>query len=175
MSSRNASPVTSQLRLLRLALVLGAVVSFIPDAPLRADESLDANVRACARLQNDRERLVCYDRRVAPLASADAPQDEAPAEEMFGVDASMSAPAASEPERPASREELSEITAKVKSVQKVGRSTQIVLDNGHVWQTDDDRELLLKPGDSITITRAALGTFRLATPSNRYARVRRVQ
>ena len=173
MNSRHAPRATSRHRVLRLALALGAMV--IWDAPLCADESLDANVRACARLRNDSERLVCYDRKVAPLASMEAPVNEPPAEEMFGADTSVAEPADAEPERVAPREELAEITAKVTSVQRVGRSTQIALDNGHVWQTDEDRELLLKAGDSVTISRAALGTFRMATPSNRVARVRRVR
>jgi hypothetical protein len=127
--------VTFRHRALRLALALGTVVPVIWSVPLCADEALDANVRACARLRNDSERLVCYDRKVAPLASEEAPVNEPPAEEMFGVDTSVSEPANAEPEQVAPREELAEITAKVTSVQRVGRSTQIALDNGHVWQT----------------------------------------
>jgi hypothetical protein len=131
-------------------------------------------VRACARLSNSSERLVCYDRKVAPLVGAGQGAADAapPSEEMFGISPAVTEP---EPEAPPRSEELSEITAKVKAVDTVGRSVEIELDNGHVWRTDEDRPLLLKPGDTVTIARAALGTFRLTTPTQRSARVRRVR
>jgi hypothetical protein len=151
-----------------------AAVPLLGGVRVRADESLDANVRACARLQQDRERLACYDRKVAPLASTEAPPAEPPAEEMFGIDSDTpDAPVDTAPTPPA-REELAEITAKVTEVKKVGRSTQVALDNGQVWQTQEERELLLRTGDVVRIARAALGTFRMVTSSNRTVRVQRI-
>jgi hypothetical protein len=50
----------------------------------------------------------------------------------------------------------------------------VVLDDGQTWTfTDSDQQL--RPGDSVTIKRAALGSFLMTTPSRRSYRVRRLQ
>jgi hypothetical protein len=162
------------LHLLRMALVMAVAVPLLWSMPGRADESLDANVRACARLQHDRERLACYDRKVAPLASSEAPTVEPPSEEMFGIDSDTPDEPAETTQSPPAREDLAEITAKVTEIKRVGRSTQVTLDNGQVWQTQEERELLLKSGDVVRIARAVLGTFRMVTPSSRTVRVQRI-
>ena len=50
----------------------------------------------------------------------------------------------------------------------------LVLDNGQTWAfvEPDPR---VRPGDSITIKRAALGSFLMMTPSRRSYRVQRVK
>jgi hypothetical protein len=87
-----------------------------------------------------------------------------------GATAETPPPSAQEPES------IDEITAQVASMQTLARGERVItLDNGQVWQTVDTNELLLKAGDSVTISRAALGTFRLATSSHRTARVKRLR
>ena len=157
-----------------VALAMSVAVPLYCGAPVLADESLDANVRACARLPHDRERLACYDRKVAPLASPDTAPAEPPAEEMFGIDIDTPQPPADTTQPSPAGEDLAEITAKVTEIKKVGRSTQVVLDNGQVWQTQEERELLLRTGDVVRIARAVLGTFRMVTSSNRTVRVQRI-
>lgn len=174
-STRVSIPPGRHPRPLRIALVTFAAVPFLWSAPGRADdESLDANVRACARLQHDRERLACYDRKVAPLASSEAPTIEPPSEEMFGIDSDTPEETTETTQSAPDREDLAEITAKVTEIKRVGRSTQVTLDNGQVWQTQEERELLLKSGDVVRIARAVLGTFRMVTPSSRTVRVQRI-
>ena len=148
------------------------------ELPAIADDTLAETVRACAALRTDAERLACFDRRVVPAASGVAATAASPSqEEMFGMSAEVAGtesgakpPTAPEPEA------IDEITGQVASLQTLARGERVIsLDNGQVWQTVDSSELLLKPGDSVTISRAALGTFRLATSSHRTARVKRVR
>jgi hypothetical protein len=140
------------------------------------DEALAAAVQACAAIARDAERLACYDRSVAPLASG-APAATVPApspEELFGIEAGTTP----EPEQPRvpEREELAEITARVTGLKRLARGeSEIELENGQVWRQLETRELLLKVGDSVTIARAALGAFRLTTPTGRVTRVTRVR
>jgi hypothetical protein len=50
------------------------------------------------------------------------------------------------------------------------------LDNGQVWrQQDSDVRLLVSQGETVTITRASLGTFRLIDKSGRFARFKRIK
>lgn len=69
------------------------------------------------------------------------------------------------------------ITARVKSVRQVGSDSLVIeLDNGQVWrQPRIDVVLGLEPGDEVTISPRALGSYRLKTSTNRYTRVTRVR
>ena len=51
----------------------------------------------------------------------------------------------------------------------------ISLDNSQGWRQLNERELLLKVGDTVKITRGALGSFQLVAPNGRSAKVRRVK
>jgi hypothetical protein len=50
----------------------------------------------------------------------------------------------------------------------------VQFEGGEVWELDDP-DPVLAPGDSVTITRAAFGSFLLTTPSRRTHRVHRVR
>jgi hypothetical protein len=53
---------------------------------------------------------------------------------------------------------------------------QIELDSGQVWrQQDADVRLMVSKGDTVTIVRAAMGTFRLTDKTGRFARFKRVR
>jgi hypothetical protein len=53
--------------------------------------------------------------------------------------------------------------------------TVVTLDNDQVWrQLSPDTDLFLKLGDSVTISRAFLGSYWLATPTKRGSKVTRV-
>jgi hypothetical protein len=50
------------------------------------------------------------------------------------------------------------------------------LDNGQTWrQQDSDVSLTIDTGDSVTVIRASLGTFRIADKRGRSARFKRVR
>ena len=108
---------------------------------------------------------------VASVAAAPAPT-AAPTEEDFGRSkvrkARMAASSGAPPE-------IKSITSKVAAF---GRSpnhrTQVTLDNGQVWEYQDDPDPLLSIGDSVTIKRARLGSFLLQTPAKLSHRVSRI-
>jgi hypothetical protein len=50
----------------------------------------------------------------------------------------------------------------------------VVLDNGQTWAFIEP-EPRLRPGDSVTIKRASLGSFLMLTPSRRSYRVERLK
>ena len=49
----------------------------------------------------------------------------------------------------------------------------LVLDNGQTWNFTDPNPRV-RPGDTVTIKRAALGSFLMTTPSRRSYRVQRL-
>jgi hypothetical protein len=58
---------------------------------------------------------------------------------------------------------------------RVGRA-YVVLDNGQTWIfVDADDNAGLKPGDSVMIKKASLGSFLMVTPSKHSYHVRRTQ
>jgi hypothetical protein len=124
----------------------------------------------CVGIDDDRARLACYDEafgRVAPAAATAA----APArtEKDFGLSV----------EQRTVDKEPSELVAKVASVQAhshVGRWI-VVLDNGQVWEqretTSEARRP--RPGDTVTISKASLGSYLLASPGRGSSRIRRIR
>jgi hypothetical protein len=141
-----------------------------------ANAALDPLLQACAGLGNDFERLACYDKAVAQLSGAalmDTAAKTATPESMFGMGAAVAGTPA--PQLPA-REELPSIKAAIAQLHAAADGTQLIeLDNGQVWRQESSKKLLLKTGDVVTISRAALGSFKLAAPDNRFARVKRVK
>ena len=83
-------------------------------------------------------------------------------------------PTAEKPARPAPP---STTTARVAALRETGAEGLVIeLDNGETWRTiPEDARLLLKVGDTVTISRGVFGSFRLATSGNRFARVNRVK
>jgi hypothetical protein len=157
----------------------------------------------CAAVAGDAARLACYDQafgrpdssatsavlaapaaQAAPVAaapSAAAPVAAVPsaaaaaqAREEFGL--SEAAKRARDPEK--ARETMPEsITAVVAKVARRPTGEAIVaLENEQVWeQAEPGTTVLLKAGDSVTIRKAALGSYVLVTPSRAAVRVRRVR
>jgi len=137
----------------------------------------------CVVIDDDDARLACYDEafgRVAPVgatthaaatasaAPTTAALPERPAKD-FGLSAEQRAPS----------KEPSELVATVASVQAhshVGRWI-ITLDNGQVWEqretTSEARRP--RPGDTVTISKASLGSYLLTAPGRGSSRVRRIR
>jgi hypothetical protein len=93
---------------------------------------------------------------------------------MFGMKAST--PAAVESEQKAERAQVEAISAKITKLSFGSDGAILALDNGQTWsQISGSGTLLLKTGDEVKITRGALNSFKLTTPSGRIAKVRRVQ
>ena len=126
-------------------------------------------------MKKNSERLACYDQTIERLSS-DATATDAPArsaEAMFGASAEPSRAAAPTTER----EELTSLSARVTALRHDPTGALVIeLDNGQQWrQTSGSSSPLLEVGHEVTISRAALNSFRMSTPSGRALKVKRVQ
>jgi hypothetical protein len=145
------------------AFARNAVADVVPPALL-----------SCASVKKSSERLACYDQTIERLSSdsASAVTPERSAEAMFGAHAAAgrsSAPAVE-------REELTSVSAHVTALRHDPSGALLIdLDNGQQWrQTSGSSSPLLEVGHEVTITRAALNSFRMSTPSGRTLKVKRV-
>ena len=169
------SLLRKSLRVLPLAGLGTAALAGVqgPAAPVSA-----STLAACAAIARPTERLACYDqlagRAPAPLtapasAAAGSPAAASPTEapkESFGLYAA---------EHPASPKPAAVLTAKVVGlgVSANGRPTAAI-EGGQLWELDG-ADPLLANGDSVTIKRAALGSFLMTTPSGRTHSVHRLR
>ena len=140
-----------------------------------AADAIPPALRDCANVKRNSERLACYDQTIERLSSDSAPAEGAPersAEASFG----SSGTRGKAPERTIEREELTSVSAHVTALSRdVAGALLINLDNGQQWlQTSGTSSPLLEVGHEVTITRAALNSFRLSTPSGRVLKVKRV-
>jgi len=160
-------------------------------------EAADAPAR-CAGIADDAARLACYDAifgRPASASSSVATSSAAAATASAPV-AAASAPAApaaattqpasgaaafgmSEKRLSQEREEVDAITAKVVSVGSLPQPGRwkVTLDNGQVWEQRETtpESYRPRPGDTVKIRKASLGSFLLWAPDRGLSRVRRVQ
>jgi hypothetical protein len=177
------------------ALGLPAAVSADADTPATVPQSA---LHACAIIAAASERLSCYDRlsgRAVQSAAAAAPPPAAPAAPPAAVQASPAAaapPPAAPPaaaaaaavppkesfglyaaEHPAPRV-ASSLQARVVAVgnSASGRMT-VSLEGGQLWELDD-ADPLLAVGETVSIHRAALGSFLMQTATKRTHRVHRL-
>ena len=126
-------------------------------------------------MKKNSERLACYDQTIERLSS-DATTANAPArsaEAMFGASAAPNPAAAPTTER----QELPSLSARVTALRHDPTGALVIeLDNGQQWrQTSGSSSPLLEVGHEVTITRAALNSFRMSTPSGRALKVKRVE
>lgn len=143
---------------------------------LAAADLVPPSLRACASVKRNSERLACYDQAIEQLSSDSAAATgtvERSAEAMFGASAARS----NEPASTIEREEVTSLRAHVTAMRHDSSGALVIdLDNGQQWrQTGGSSSPLLEVGHEITITRAALNSFRMSTPSGRALKVKRVQ
>ncbi|HLT89672.1 MAG TPA: hypothetical protein VKZ85_01915 [Woeseiaceae bacterium] len=154
-------------RIALLVLLAGAA------SPALAEEVPDA-FRRCAGLEDDAERLACYDRAVGrEIAGRTAQAPEA----TDGVPESARAPAAAEPAAavagfglPTERKEgIREISATVERITVRANGERIfTLDNGQVWVEDSPtRSVRVKEGDTVRIRAGLFNSFRLSVGESR--------
>jgi hypothetical protein len=168
---------------------------------LSASPSLGAGgaegTHRCAAVAGDAARLACYDQAfgrpdmsatpaaqatsaivapaaVAPVAVVPSTTAAAQAREEFGL--SDAAKRARDPERAREMMPESIVAVVAKVVRRPTGESIVTLENEQVWeQAEPGTTMLLKAGDSVTIRKAALGSYVLVTPSRAAVRVRRVR
>jgi len=143
-----------------------------------------SDVVQCRSIENDQERLACYDDRVAALDTAqkernllvvDKEQVRETRKGLFGLTLPAVKIFGGNDD---SDEAVNEIEAVIVSVQQVGRGQwAFELDNGAQWVQTDNVRLNIPPrsGKSkIRIRRAAMGSFMANVDGQRAVRVKRV-
>jgi hypothetical protein len=158
-----------------IRLMAGALAGAMMLSTMTSAAELPSQLETCAALSRDAERLLCYDRAVAQFRSGADGAPAPSAENMFGANSDVLGDKSRQPD--VKREELKQISGTVTSLHRGDDGMiRLVLDNGQVWrQQDADVRLLVAEGDSITIVRAAMGTFRITDRSGRFARFKRVR
>jgi hypothetical protein len=124
----------------------------------------------CAALVASDDRLACFDRLAAAVAGA--PRESAASSQAGAKSFGLPAPVVR-----SAPEETSVIEGHITRLidNRAGRAL-IVLDNGQTWTLTDAIDYSrLSSGDAVTIRRAALGSFIMATPSRHSFHVRRLR
>ncbi len=157
----------------RVTLAVAIVAGVVAGRAYAAD-AVPASLLACIGVKKNSERLACYDQTIERLSSA-SPDGAAPqrsAEAMFGAQAAAGRSSTPTVER----EELTSVSARVTALRHDASGAILIdLDNGQQWrQTSGATTSLLEVGHEVTITRAALNSFRMSTPSGRALKVKRV-
>jgi hypothetical protein len=149
---------TTVRRCFFLLVLWGVTCSLQAQAPV--SDSLQGRLRECAAVEENGERLACFDKVTASLPDGNATRE-----------------ATATPPPPPKAEVPTRVSAKVTTLRELSTGALLIeLDNGQSWRTiPEDARLMLKVGDTVTISRGAFGSFRLATPGNRFARVNRVR
>ena len=152
-----------------------ALAAALASSTLAIAADLPPQLETCAALRRDAERLLCYDKVIAQIKSGVEGAPAPSAENMFGAGGGI-APAKSEAPEP-QREELRQITAAVTSARRADDGALVLhLDNGQAWrQQDVEVTLVVNDGDTVTVQRAAFGTFRITDKRGRSARFKRVR
>ncbi len=120
----------------------------------------------CRSIDNDGERLACYDAYVLSLEKKSRPPTAEEQQAAFGLP--MKSPA----------ENLHDISNRIGKIETAGHGARILtLENGQVWrQVGSSSQPRLKPGDTVNIEKGALGSFILKKQgSNRSLRVKRIK
>jgi hypothetical protein len=191
--------VNSVRSVVSVALALSLAAAQTP-AQASSSNPLAAQLKRCASLVDAGARLACYDTLAGVAAPSAATAQAAPSSSAGGSagtipnSAAAAAPVAAanssaapsvadfgvrngplQAERDPVREKT--MLAVVSAVSFRGRGELVVrLDNGQVWRQIQPSDYPLKPGDHVEIDVAALGSYRLWTPSTRRAtKVTRIQ
>lgn len=160
------------------ALAIVALAScIVPLCRAASPPPVPESLLACRKLQDDGERVRCYDAQITKLIAPTAPTGTAPAAAArFGEE---TLPPTAHPETQHQEETalLSTITALRKGA---SGPYAISLANGQVWRQEDSSQVtqFFRVGDDVRIERAALGSYHLSTTrtgSKNWVRVTRVQ
>lgn len=152
------------------ALLAGRLVSAVAGGA--AADTCEGALEACSSITADAARLACYDRLARPQQSNPPPAPQSAAMPAPKPADSFGLYAAEHPKPPPA---ASSFEAAVVALGTSPRGRMSVsLKGGAVWELDET-DPLLAVGDTVTITRAALGSFLMRTPSQRTHRVRRLQ
>lgn len=138
-------------------------------------QDLSSALETCKKIKSQADRLICFD-AVASMNKTTAPiQPEKPAP--VSKDEIVKEIKQQEFGLKSQKEDPETLVSTIKKIKKnpYGKLT-IYLEEGQVWKQSDSSKLKLKKGYSVSIRKAALGSFLLSTEnSKRTMRVKRVK
>ena len=183
----------------RIAALGACLVAGVCALPALAGPGSDG--ASCVAMNDDAARLACYDRAygrnadgktaatatsgaaaaaaaAAPAAAAHtAPAPAAPKDPVAEFGLTEAAKQAKDPAKAAAAEAApTSVTAKVISVRfrKYGEFV-VTLDNGQVWEQNEPMpSAIVRIGDTVTVKKAALGSYALVTAARVATKVHRV-
>lgn len=168
---------------MRVAPAVAAAALFLPPlAAQAAGDTAQSGLNACAAIEAADARLACYDNLAgrgagtaaapaAPVATAAAPAVPAPPATSASPKASFGLYSAEHPTAPAVAQSFQGVVTSISS--SASGHTTVALEGGQLWELFDS-DPVLAAGDTVTIHRAALGSYMLETPSKRTHRARRL-
>lgn len=183
-------PDRERYKLLRRVANRIACVALAALLPLSAVAASNAALEACTKLTDASARLACFDREVAALMTREQkantaapgaaaaktavpPPRQLTEEQKMGLTPER----IQQLERPATAPPPpSTMTAAIQGISVDGNGHQVfTLENGQIWrQVEVDSHFSVKPGDSITISKGALGSYFMSLGKHRNTRVSRV-
>ncbi|QKS01742.1 hypothetical protein F9288_20575 [Sphingomonas sp. CL5.1] len=135
----------------------------------------------CRAIADDKARLACYDGKVAAIAQAadagdvvvaDKTQIKEAKRALFGF-GSVRLPLLGGSDK--NGDAPSEIDAKIVRVRQIGyQKWEFALDNDMTWRQTDDEATYPRAGDTVTIKRAAMGSYMMKV-GPKFIRVMRTQ
>jgi hypothetical protein len=168
----------ARVRCRGVAVAALSMLGPLPFLTATAASSTSTGLARCAAIAAADARLVCYDALAgrpstadgASAAGATPPTAAAGANDPHSFGLSQ-IPVPEAPQAPAA------IHAHVAEVIDTGVArASVVLDNGQAWTfTEPADDAGLRPGDAVTVKRAALGSFMLVTPSKHGYHVHRTR
>jgi len=165
-------------------------IGLIGAGPIIAEQGAAA-AHPCASIADDAQRLACYDNAFgrpqavgagSPAAGPAPAAAAAPAATVFVTDPvdefglSEAAKRARDPEK--AKDTLPEqISAEVAKVSRRPTGEMVVtLESGQVWvQIETVSKAIVKPGDTVTIKKGALGSYLLVSANHVATSVRRIR
>lgn len=146
------------------ALVIAAP-GLAAEAPRPA--ALEA-LRVCQAITADADRLACYDRAAAALSSSvekkevivlDQQEVKKTKRSLFGFTLPKIG-LFSDNDKDRETPEFTQIETTIKGVRGLGYGKfSFTIDDGAVWQTTEAGPMMPKPGDTVLIKKAALGSY----------------
>ncbi|MFL5298421.1 MAG: hypothetical protein ACJ798_18750 [Phenylobacterium sp.] len=181
--TRAAAPVWGLATLLGVALAAAPLAAAPPPKPVGAEGRAREmqKLMDCRKVADNAQRLACFDEAAAAMDQAEAKGDIVVVDreqarkvrrQAFG----FTLPSLSLFERGEKPEELETVQAKVVGVRQNGAGKWVLrLDSGAVWVQVDTNDIGTDPqaGETVTIRKAALGSYMLVLPHHRSFRAHR--
>ncbi|HET8612147.1 MAG TPA: hypothetical protein VFL92_05215 [Sphingomonas sp.] len=176
--------------LLLLPVFALALPSFAASPPPHENPRSLQKLIDCRSISDSQARLACYDQNVAALAAAEANRDimvvdreqvkrtkrslfgfNLPSLDLFG------GAHHGKDRHEAEEEEIKQITAKIRSASRNYTGWVLTLDDGSQWEQSESALIGLrpKPGMTVTVKRAALGSYKMQWGNGVWVKARRVE